>query len=55
MEVDENRSKYGTLYKGKTYHFCSPGCRAEFEKDPEKYSQMVQEIGGTGEPSGKCH
>ena len=25
-------------YKGKTYGFCSDHCRAEFEKEPEKYS-----------------
>jgi Cu+-exporting ATPase len=24
-------------YKGQTYYFCAPGCKAAFEKDPEKY------------------
>jgi YHS domain-containing protein len=24
-------------YKGKKVYFCSPGCKAKFEKDPEKY------------------
>ncbi len=24
-------------YKGKTYHVCCSGCRAEFEENPEKY------------------
>ena len=24
-------------YKGKKVYFCSPGCKAEFEKNPEKY------------------
>jgi len=24
-------------YKGKTYCFCCPSCKAEFAKNPEKY------------------
>ena len=24
-------------YKGKHVYFCCPGCKAKFEKDPEKY------------------
>jgi Cu(I)/Ag(I) efflux system membrane fusion protein len=26
-----------TMYKGKKVYFCCPGCKPEFEKDPEKY------------------
>jgi YHS domain-containing protein len=26
-----------SVYKGKTYYFCSPYCKNEFEKDPEKF------------------
>ena len=26
-----------SVYKGKTYYFCSPYCKTEFDKDPEKY------------------
>jgi Cu+-exporting ATPase len=26
-----------TTYKGDTYYFCAPGCRAKFDADPEKY------------------
>jgi Cu(I)/Ag(I) efflux system membrane fusion protein len=26
-----------TLYKGKKVYFCCPGCKPEFEKEPEKY------------------
>ncbi len=52
MEVDENRSKYGTRYKGKNYYFCSPGCKKKFDEDPEKYIGTIQ---GTDEtPGGKC-
>ncbi|EHP69054.1 hypothetical protein MetMK1DRAFT_00018000 [Metallosphaera yellowstonensis MK1] len=36
MEVSET-SKFKTMYKGKVYYFCGPGCKREFEKDPEGY------------------
>ena len=37
MEVDEQ--KPGTTYehRKKTYYFCSPECRDEFEKSPEDF------------------
>ena len=40
MNIDEDRAKAeGNLreYKGKTYFFCSPECRDDFGKDPERY------------------
>jgi YHS domain-containing protein len=37
MEVDEKTAKFKTEYKGKTYYFCAPGCKKQFEKDPGKY------------------
>lgn len=37
MTVDEKTAKLKTEYKGKTYYFCAPGCKAAFEKTPEKY------------------
>jgi len=38
MTVDEKRAKFTTAYMGKTYYFCSPGCKREFEKTPQKYA-----------------
>ncbi len=29
--------KFYTEYKGKKVYFCCPGCKPEFEKNPEKY------------------
>jgi YHS domain-containing protein len=26
-----------SVYKGKTYYFCSPYCKNEFDKNPEKF------------------
>ena len=36
MMVDPETAPAKTVYKGKTYYFCAPGCKAAFEKDPEK-------------------
>ncbi|MFX1562517.1 MAG: YHS domain-containing protein [Promethearchaeota archaeon] len=37
MEVDEKTAKFMSEYKGKTYYFCAPGCKAAFDENPEKY------------------
>ncbi len=36
MEVDPETAPKET-YKGKTYYFCSPSCKAEFKESPEKF------------------
>jgi YHS domain-containing protein len=37
MEIDKQNAAAKVEYRGQTYYFCSPGCKAAFEKDPEKY------------------
>jgi YHS domain-containing protein len=37
MEVDEKTAELKTVYKGKTYYFCAPGCKRAFEEHPERY------------------
>lgn len=37
MEVDEKTAKFKTIYQGKTYYFCAPGCKFLFEEEPTKY------------------
>ena len=37
MVVDERIAEYKSQYKGKTYYFCSAGCKKEFEANPENY------------------
>ncbi|MEM4970689.1 MAG: YHS domain-containing protein [Sulfolobales archaeon] len=37
MDVDPSKAVHKTVYKGKVYYFCSPACKAEFEKNPEYY------------------
>lgn len=42
MQVDEKKAAASYEYQGKTYYFCAPGCKAAFEKDPEKYLKGQQ-------------
>jgi len=37
MNVNEKKAKHKTVYNGKTYYFCAPGCKIVFEENPEKY------------------
>src|SRR4051794_11232094 len=37
MQVDPTTSKHRLDHAGTTFHFCSAGCRAKFEAEPEKY------------------
>jgi YHS domain-containing protein len=37
MTVDPKTASATSEYKGQTYYFCSKGCKAQFEKNPEKY------------------
>ena len=37
MDVDEKTAEHKSEYKGQTYYFCSPGCKRDFDKAPEKY------------------
>ena len=37
MDIEPETAAGTSEYKGKTYYFCSPGCKRSFDKDPEKY------------------
>jgi len=38
MTVDESAPPATSLYRGKTYYFCAPGCKAAFDAHPAKYA-----------------
>lgn len=42
MTVTADETSRPFTYRGTTYYFCAPGCRAAFEKDPETYIQERQ-------------
>lgn len=37
MMVDEESTEWSYDHKGKVFHFCSRGCRADFQENPEFY------------------
>jgi YHS domain-containing protein len=37
MEVDEANAAANSEYKGRTYYFCAPGCKRQFDADPDKF------------------
>jgi len=38
MTVDTATAEYRSFHDGKAVYFCSAGCKASFDKDPEKFS-----------------
>ena len=39
MQVDENKAAGQSTYQGKTYYFCSQGCKAKFDSNPAQYAK----------------
>jgi Cu+-exporting ATPase len=39
MKVSEATAQHKTEHMGKTFYFCSPLCRKQFEEDPNKYME----------------
>ncbi len=37
MSVDEKTTKFTSTHDGKTFYFCSSGCKETFDKDPHRY------------------
>lgn len=37
MMVEKKKAAGTSAYKGKTYYFCAKACKAEFDKNPERY------------------
>ena len=38
MDVDPKTAAGKSEYQGITYYFCSPGCKREFEANPQRYT-----------------
>ena len=39
MMVEERRAAGTSAYQGKTFYFCSPGCKSSFDKNPAKFAK----------------
>jgi YHS domain-containing protein len=37
MQVDPAKSAGSSEYKGKTYYFCSNGCKTKFDANPSQF------------------
>ncbi|HWR54323.1 MAG TPA: efflux RND transporter periplasmic adaptor subunit [Bryobacteraceae bacterium] len=48
MEVEKESGAITTVYRGKTYWFCSKSCKADFEENPAKYLSGSVATSGTG-------
>jgi len=38
MDVDP-KTALNAVHEGKTYYFCSPGCKKQFEDNPVQYAK----------------
>ena len=45
MTIEEENAAGTSEYEGKTYYFCTVGCRESFEREPEKYVTGTEEHG----------
>lgn len=39
MDVVAKAGAFQTTHEGKTYYFCSDGCKKTFERDPAQYAK----------------
>jgi YHS domain-containing protein len=46
MQVDEKQAAAQAQHQGQTYYFCSQGCKAKFEQNPQQYIQSGQSPSG---------
>ena len=51
MEVSDRDEHLRSEREGNAYYFCSPGCKSEFDRNPEKYATGVnpQGVGPQGQ------
>ena len=48
MKVNENEAAAQSQHGGKTYYFCSSGCKQKFDHNPQQYAnqQSQSQTGG---------
>ena len=37
MKIEIESAKLRSIFEGKDYFFCAPGCKKAFDEDPRKY------------------
>lgn len=51
MQIDGQQAVAKGLtsdYQGQTYHFCSPGCKRQFDQNPQQYAGQQSAQGTAG-------
>ena len=48
MDVDPKTAAGKSEYQGKTYYFCSLGCKIDFDKEPKQYVKTQVHDSHTG-------
>ena len=43
MQVDEQETRHTLESYGRMYYFCSEGCKREFQRHPEDYTDTAPE------------
>src|ERR1700676_738186 len=51
MKVHPDSAAGKSEYKGKSYYFCSPGCKRKFDQNPEQYLNKSLDGAGTNSDS----
>ena len=39
MKVDDQKAAAQSTHEGKIYYFCSAGCKAKFDGNPDEYAK----------------
>ena len=55
MRADRQAGKLTSIYEGRTYYFCSEGCKAKFDAEPARYVDVVGRRGVALEHAGHGH
>ena len=55
MTVNPETSEHRSDFQGKTYHFCSIGCRTKFEAAPQQYLEKSKAAQHTDVPAGTIY
>lgn len=45
MDVDTQTAAAQAQHEGKTYYFCSEGCREQFEHEPDRFADKPRVVG----------
>jgi len=41
MMIELTKAAGSSVYQGNTFYFCSPGCKASFDKNPAKHAKAA--------------